>query len=59
MKPDELESQKNASGVDLRPFLDETKSKKLIHFTEKAAGVVSERERLPMKQNIETLKHKL
>ena len=37
----------------------EIKSKKLLNFTEKANEVISERNRLPRKQNLQLLKKKL
>ena len=42
------------------PFLnDSVKSKKLLNFTEKANEVISERNRLPRKQNLQLLTKKL
>ena len=42
------------------PFLGDTmKSKKLLNFTEKANEVISERHRMPRKQNLQLLKMKL
>lgn len=41
------------------PFSSSIKTKKLLNFTEKANEVISERNRVPRKQNLQLLKKKL
>lgn len=38
---------------------DDTKNQKMLRFTELAAGVVSERSRLPVKPDLQALEQKL